>query len=150
MLSLGSSSSSRQKIIKFVSDETKKAVSAALPPMREQFSTERDVICYNAPVLIFICTPNDKQWGDVHLADSILAAQNMFLKAYDLGLGSCYMGFVNFLSESVLRKAGVPEGYTLRVPLIIGHRRRSRVRDEGISLISRGSSSFLCFFIILS
>jgi nitroreductase len=45
----------------------------------------------------------------------------MFLKAYDLGLGSCYMGYVNFLAPEILKKVGVPEGYELQVPLIIGH-----------------------------
>jgi nitroreductase len=110
-----------KKIIKYVSEETKKALIAALPGMKEQFSTDRDIICYNAPVLIFICTPKDPRWGRVRLLDSVLAAENMFLKAYDLGLGSCYMGYVDFVSEEVLKKAGVPDGYDMQVSLIIGH-----------------------------
>jgi nitroreductase len=107
--------------IKFVSDETKKAVIERMPAMRQSFSTDRDVICYDAPALIFICTPEDKQWSEVRLCDSVLAAENMFLKAFELGLGSCYMGFINFLSDEVLKKAGVPEGYELQVPLILGY-----------------------------
>lgn len=110
-----------KRMIKYVSEETKKAVSARIPSMAAQFSTEKDIICYNAPVLIFICTPIDKQSGEINLLDSVLAAENMFLKAFDLGLGSCYMGFINFLSDDVLRKAGVPEGYEMQVPLVIGH-----------------------------
>ena len=110
-----------KRAIKFVSDETKKAVGAAWPSMRQQFDTDRDVICYDAPVLIFICTPIDKQSGEINLLDSVLAAENMFLKAFELGLGSCYMGFVNFLPDKILKEAGVPEGYELQVPLIIGY-----------------------------
>jgi nitroreductase len=47
----------------------------------------------------------------------------MFLKAYELGLGTCYMGFVQFLNSKpdVLRKLGVPETFEMTVPLIIGH-----------------------------
>ena len=47
----------------------------------------------------------------------------MFLKAYELGLGTCYMGFVQLLNSkpAVLRKLGVPENYEMTVPFIIGH-----------------------------
>jgi nitroreductase len=55
--------------------------------------------------------------------DSVLAAENMFLKAYELGLGTCYMGFVQLLNSKpdVLRKIGIPENYEMMVPLILGH-----------------------------
>ena len=53
----------------------------------------------------------------------MLAAQNMFLKAYELGLGTCYMGFVNLLNAKpeVLKKIGVPENLQMMVPFILGH-----------------------------
>ena len=110
-------------IIKYVSTETKIMVKKMMPDIAKQFQTEVDIICYGAPVLILICTESDKQWGHVSLLDSVLAAQNMFLKAYELGLGTCYMGFVEFLSSNleVLKKIGVPEGYEIRVPFILGH-----------------------------
>jgi len=112
-----------KELIKYVSDETKVIVQQMMPAMAKQFQTEADIICYNAPVLILICTESDKQWGHVSLLDSVLAAQNMFLKAYELGLGTCYMGFVELLSSKlyVLKKIGVPEGYEIRVPFILGH-----------------------------
>ena len=65
-----------------------------MPQAADNFSTEADVICYNAPVLILVCTEKDTQWENLDLLDSVLATQNMFLKAYELGLGTCYMGFV--------------------------------------------------------
>ena len=100
-----------KQLIKYVSDETKLLVQQMMPPLAKQFSTDSDIICYNAPVLIFVCTENDEQWDNVNLLDCVLAAQNMFLKAYELGLGTCYMGFINFLNNKPesLKKVGVPE-----------------------------------------
>jgi len=112
-----------KKIIKLVSDETKILVKQMMPAYANQFSTSADVICYNAPVLIFVCTEKDKQFENLNLLDSVLATQNMFLKAYELGLGTCYMGFVNLLNTKpeVLTKIGVPENYQMMVPFILGH-----------------------------
>ena len=112
-----------KKLIKYVSDETKILVKQMMPPYAEKFSTDADVICYNAPTLILICTEKDQQWANVNLLDSVLAAENMFLKAYELGLGACYMGFVVLLNSKpdVLKKIGVPENYEMMVPLILGH-----------------------------
>jgi nitroreductase len=93
-----------------------------MPFMSERFETEEDIICYNAPVLILICA-EEGGLTEINLIDSVLAAQNMFLKAYELGLGTCYVGNVSLLKMKTdcLRKAGVPEGYELMVPLILGH-----------------------------
>lgn len=112
-----------KKLIKLVSDETKTAVQQMMPPLAERFCTEVDIICYNSPVLILICTEKDQQWENINLLDSVLAAQNMFLKAYELGLGTCYMGFVSLLNSKpdILKKIGVPENYRLMVPFILGH-----------------------------
>jgi nitroreductase len=112
-----------KELIKYISDETKLVLQEMMPNMAKQFQTEADVICYNAPLLILVCTEADNQWRHVNLLDSVLAAQNMFLKAYELGLGSCYMGFVSFLSTrlDVMEKIGVPDGYEIMVPLILGH-----------------------------
>ncbi len=112
-----------KKLIKLVSDQTKECVKQMMPPLSERFCTEADIICYNAPMLVLVCVEKDKQWGHVSLLDSVLAAQNMFLKAYELGLGTCYMGFVQYLSSKpeVLRKLGVPENCELTVPFIIGN-----------------------------
>jgi nitroreductase len=112
-----------KQLIKYVSDETKVLVQQMMPPIANQFATDADIICYSAPVLILICTENDPQWDNVNLLDSVLAAQNMFLKAFELGLGTCYMGFVNFLNNNpeALKKIGVPDNYKMMVPLILGH-----------------------------
>jgi nitroreductase len=112
-----------KKLIKLVSGKTKAEVQQAMPPLAMQFQTETDIICYNAPMLILICAEKDKQWENLNLLDSVLAAQNMFLKAYELGLGTCYMGFVSLLNgkPNVLKQIGVPDNYQMMVPLILGH-----------------------------
>jgi nitroreductase len=112
-----------KQLIKYVSDETKLLVQQMMPPLTKQFSTDADIVCYNAPVLIFVCTENDEQWDNVNLLDCVLATQNMFLKAYELGLGTCYMGFINFLNNKPesLKKVGVPETCRMMVPFIMGH-----------------------------
>jgi nitroreductase len=112
-----------KELIKYVSNETKIAVKQAMPPLAAQFSTDADIVCYNAPVLILVCTEKDAQWSYVNLLDSVLAAENMFLKAYEMGLGTCYMGFVALLAHKldVMKKMGVPENYEMHVPLILGY-----------------------------
>jgi nitroreductase len=112
-----------KKLLKYVSEQTKIAVKEWIPAYAERFSTEADIICYNAPVLILICAEKNPQFRELNLLDSVLAAENMFLKAYDLGLGSCYMGFVDRLNgkPDVLKKVGVPENCDMLVALILGH-----------------------------
>jgi len=112
-----------KKIIKYVSDETKKLVQKIMPQRADRFATPEDIICYKAPVLILICVEKDSQWNNLNLIDSVLAAENMFLKAHELGLGTCYMGYVCFLNgnPAVLKKIGVPDNYTMQVPFVLGH-----------------------------
>ncbi len=112
-----------KELIKYVSDQTKNAVKQMMPPLANQFCTEADIVCYNAPTLVLVCTEKDPQWEKINILDSVLATQNMFLKAYELGLGTCYMGFVNLLNSKpeVLRKIGIPDNCELAVPFIIGH-----------------------------
>ena len=94
-----------------------------MPQYDEHFSTEADVICYNAPALILLCLEKDPQWESLDLLDCVLATENTFLKAHDLGLRTCYMGFVCLLSRrpEVLKKIGVPENYSMLVPFVLGH-----------------------------
>ena len=118
-----------KKLVKYVSDETKTLMIQTNHPLAEQHSrTDVDTVCYDAPVLILICVEKNKrftsqQLTDFYLPDCVLAAQNVFLKAYELGLGTCYMGLVYLLKNKpdVLQKIGIPENYEMMVPLILGH-----------------------------
>jgi nitroreductase len=111
-------------LIKYVSDETKILLRETSHPFAERSAwTDADTICYDAPVLILICTEKNQQLSSFYLSDCVLAAQNMFLKAYELGLGTCYMGLVFLLKDKpeVLKKIGIPENYEMMVPLVLGH-----------------------------
>jgi len=80
-------------------------------------------------MLILICSEKDESFRHSNLVDCVLASQNMFLKAYELGLGACYMGWIDVLVRSrpeVMRQVGVPEGYDVMVPLILGHPREKQ------------------------
>lgn len=113
-----------KNVIKFISDETKKAVREAMPAIANRFETDDDIICYNAPALILICTKIDQTFSQINLRDSVLAAQNIFLKAHELGLGTCYMGWIDLMNQNrpeVLRKVGLPDGYEMQVALILGY-----------------------------
>jgi nitroreductase len=120
-------------LIKYVSDETKSLLIQKKHLFAEQYArTDKDTICYNAPVLILVCVEKSLEFfdelTDMYFTDCVLAAQNMFLKAYELGLGTCFMGLVFLLKErpEVLKKVGVPENYEMMVPLILGHPKTQR------------------------
>jgi nitroreductase len=86
----------------------------------ERMKLKEDVIFYGAPLLIFIAAEK----GDARAVDCALAAQNMFLQAYDLGLGSCFIGFASWgLKEDkeTLRSLGITDSQDLVCPLIFGY-----------------------------
>ena len=111
-----------KELISFLSSETKKAVAESMPAMADAFRAEGDMIFYDAPALILLCVEKTDQNRDIRLLDSALAAQNMFLKAFDLGLGSCYIGWANFLNKHplVLEKAGISPDLELVAAMIFG------------------------------
>ena len=121
-----------KKLIKYVSDETKLLVQQTAPDLAKRFATPEDIICYNAPVLILICAEKTEQWGSLNLLDGVLAAENMFLKAHDMGLGTCYMGWISRLTSKpeVLKKLGVPEDHDMLVPFILGHPKAKPAVDK--------------------
>lgn len=91
--------------------------------MKKGFQSDKDVIFYGAPLLVLISVPKNEQMRSVNLLDCGLAAQNMFLAAYEEGLGSCFIGFASFLNQNpkALAGVGIPEGYELMAPLIFGY-----------------------------
>ncbi|MBE5780401.1 MAG: hypothetical protein E7328_01060 [Clostridiales bacterium] len=78
---------------------------------------------FSAPAVILPCGDYSTRWA---MADCSLAAQNMALKAVELGLGTCFVGFPG----SVFRNAElchcydgypIPEGYDVMFGLTIGY-----------------------------
>lgn len=85
----------------------------------ERAKVMEDAIFYGAPLLVLIIAEKN-DWSAI---DCSLAAQNMMLRAYDLGLGSCFMGFMTLLKDDrgTLRSLGIKDGQELYCPLIFGY-----------------------------
>ena len=76
-------------------------------------------IFYNAGTLIIIC---GRPKGPFVVADCWLAAQNLMLAAYSIGLGSCVIGFaVPALNTGEIKaELGIPAECTAIAPIIVG------------------------------
>ncbi|HII06142.1 MAG TPA: nitroreductase family protein [Methanotrichaceae archaeon] len=94
-------------------------------------------IFYDAPVLVMIFSRPDALVPEI---DCALAAENMMLSAWSLGIGSCWIGLAVPLGgdEYFLKEVGVPEGYKLVAPLIFGYPAKAdhkpTPRDEDVVL----------------
>ena len=115
-----------REIINKLSRRTKELVIKSMPLSEElsaAFKSEKDAVFYGAPLLILVSVPRKEEWKTVNLLDCGLAAENMFLAAYQDGLGSCFIGFAAFLNQDpkILTEVGIPEGYELVAPLIFGY-----------------------------
>lgn len=115
-----------REIINKLSKRTKDIVVKNMPlpqNMQAAFKSDKDVIFYGAPLLILISIKKKEEWRTVNLLDCGLAAENMFLAAYQAGLGSCFIGFASFLNQDtkILAEVGIPEDHELVAPLIFGY-----------------------------
>ncbi len=111
----------RQKILE-ISEKVKQKLGVLGMGARlaERAKIKPDVIFYGAPLLILIVAEK----GDWSETDCNLAAQNMMLRAYDLGLGSCYIGFMKKTirdDRETLRELGIKDNQELYCPLIFGY-----------------------------
>ena len=90
----------------------------------------RDPICYNAPALILVHSPQDSRFGRENCA---LAAANLVNYAHAQGFGACYLGFVVVALEwnrKLRHRLGVPQGRHAGLALVLGrpaHRYRNPV-----------------------
>jgi len=78
-----------------------------------------DDIFYGATLLVLLVAEK----GDWTVVDCTLAAENMMVQAYDLGLGSCFIGFMNLLKDDkeTLNDLGVEENQEIYCPLVFGY-----------------------------
>jgi nitroreductase len=111
-----------RKLIRGLSERVKARMGALGVGMKfaERMKLKEDVIFYDAPLLVLIVA-DKSEWAPT---DCALAAQNMFLQAYDLGLGSCFIGFMMHALGSdreTLRGLGITDSQELLCPLIFGY-----------------------------
>jgi len=81
---------------------------------------KEDLFFYNAPLLILICAKP----GRFTFQDCSLAAQNMFLAARSLGIGSCWIGFADLVinkNRRLMANLGVPKEHKIMAHLIFGY-----------------------------
>jgi nitroreductase len=76
-------------------------------------------VFYNAGTLIIVC---GRPMGPFVVADCWLAAENLLLAAYSMGLGSCVIGFaVPALNTAEIKaELGIPAECTAIAPIIVG------------------------------
>ena len=115
-----------RNIINKLSNRTKQiAFTLPMPPeVLELSKSKEDVIFYGAPLLILISVAKSEDpIRSMNILDCGLAAQNMFLKAYEEGLGSCFIGFADFLNmdPKILEEVGISKDLELIAPLIFGY-----------------------------
>ena len=110
-----------KRTIRELSDKVKDKAGAMglLARLAERMKVKEDVIFYDAPLLILIVADKGR-WAET---DCALAAQNMMLRAYDLALGSCFIGFMKLIEDDreAMRSLGVKDGQQLYCPLIFGY-----------------------------
>ncbi len=99
--------------------KAKAGIMGAGARLAERMKLKEDVIFHGAPLLVLIVAEKS-EWSET---DCALAAQNMMLAAYSLGLGSCFIGFMRLLRDDrdALRKVGVKDSQELYCPLIFGY-----------------------------
>jgi nitroreductase len=87
----------------------------------EQMLADPDFdIFYQAPVLILISAVEPGTWS---LIDCALAAENLMLAAFGMGLGSCWIGLAQAWLDTAEGKAalGLPAGHAPIAPIIVGY-----------------------------
>jgi nitroreductase len=78
---------------------------------------------YGAPVFVILSGPTDVPITPLNCA---VAAENMLLRATELGLGSCFLCSpcyaLNTPQHAALaREAGIPEGYRMECGVVFGY-----------------------------
>lgn len=99
-------------------------------------TSSKDLIFYNAPVVIFIIT-TDEIFNDESCA---CCAQNMMLAAASLDIGSCWIGFAKVLerNKKMMEEIGIPDGYHIAACLIFGyaaHKPKAAIRKPTADII---------------
>jgi nitroreductase len=91
-----------------------------------RFKTPAFNIFYGANLLIVICKHKDEPMA---IADCWLAAENVMLAAFAMGLGSCVIESALLALNDKEQKIsfGITDGFEAVVPIVVGYTRANRV-----------------------
>jgi nitroreductase len=115
-----------QALLDRVSDEAKSYLLGTLPAgpesdrRRASLTDDGYQLFYHAPALIIISGNSQRPWVTEGCA---LAAENLMLAAYSVGLGTCWIGLAQgYLNTAAGKKAlGIPEAWVPVAPIIVGY-----------------------------
>ena len=106
-----------------------KKPSDSLARMIKALSNADNDIFHDAPALIFVFSSPSCL---TPVEDGSLAAENIMLAAWSLGLGSCWIGFAKPLmyNPEVMKDLNMPADHQLIACLTIGYPKRTEMRSS--------------------
>ena len=115
-----------QSVLARISDEAKQHMLATMSPsLRSDYILSRLSdpsfhVFYHAPALIVISAVAQGPWI---VEDCALAAENLMLAAYGVGLGTCWIGFAQSYLNTPdgKRTLDLPSAWVTVAPIIVGH-----------------------------
>ena len=115
-----------QALLDQISADAKAHLLATLPAgpehdrRRASLTDDSFQLFYHAPALIVISGRSQRPWV---VEDCSLAAQNLMLAAYSVGLGTCWIGLSQSYLNTVDGKSalGLPEAWVPVAPIIVGY-----------------------------
>jgi nitroreductase len=114
-----------QALLDRISARAKVYMRETMPPgphaehLRLLLGNEDFQIFYHAPALIVISASEAGPWI---VEDCAMAAQNLMLRAYEHGLGTCWIGFAQTFLNTAEGKnmLGIPSAWVPVAPIIVG------------------------------
>ena len=100
----------------------------------EAMEDPKDVVFYNAPVIIFVIGPAN------NAVSCALACENIMIAAQSLGLGSCYVGFGSMIkgNADMVQALELKDDEAIYGPVLIGYPRADPGEAISSALLSIG------------
>lgn len=95
--------------------------------MRQFGSNEKFHVFYNSPTVILVSGEIGNKYASI---DSAAAVENMLIAGESLGIGSCWIGFIEYLLESdegkdFIDELKIPEGFKQIHAVSFGYKRNT-------------------------